>query len=240
MKLLQASRKAALGGGLLALALTVGVAGSALAAGTTGVAGAVVAQIPGGVVSFFQHGPFGGGTVLTAAATYIGISEEALREALAEGKTLAQIAEENGQTRDGLIAAITEALTQRITEEVPALVDRTGPMGHGPGRGPAHFLRHAGIEILNVAADHLGVTAAEIREQLAAGQTLGEIADATAGTSRDGLIAALVAAADAAIDEKVAEGDLTQEQADRLKADQEERMTRLVDNERLRPVLRFR
>ncbi|HUG55998.1 MAG TPA: hypothetical protein VMJ92_02890 [Candidatus Limnocylindrales bacterium] len=240
MKLLQASRKIALTGGLLALALTVGAAGSALAAGTTGAAGAVVAQIPGGVVTFLQHGPFGGGVVLTAAATYIGISEEALRAALGEGKTLAQVAEENGKTRDGLIAAITDALSQRITEEVPAIVDRTGPIGHGPGRGFAPFLRHAGIQVLNAAADHLGLTPAEVREQLAAGQTLGEIADATAGTSREGIIAALVAAANSEIDAKVAEGDLTAEQAERLKATQEEHMTRLVDSERLRPVFRFR
>jgi hypothetical protein len=70
------------------------------------------------------HGPGGPGPELSAAATYLGISETALRSDLDSGKTLAQIADAtSGKSSTGLIDALVAADKTRIT----ALVDGTAP-----------------------------------------------------------------------------------------------------------------
>lgn len=192
-----------------------------------------------GTVGLLERGPLGGGAVITAAAEYIGITEEELREQLAEGKTLAQVAEENGGTRDGLISAISSALVARINEEVPVLVDRTFPQRPGPGHGrPPQSRWHAAIEIWHATAEYLGIPNGQLRQQVSEGTTLGEIADATEGKSREGLIAYLVAGAAEYLDEAVADGRLTQDQADQIETTLEERVTRAVDREL--PTFKFR
>jgi hypothetical protein len=60
-------------------------------------------------------GVFGG---LEAAATYLGLSEEELVEALRDGKTLAELAEDEGKTVAGLVDAIVAAAEERIDEAV--------------------------------------------------------------------------------------------------------------------------
>ena len=65
----------------------------------------------------FGRGP---GLELSAAATYLGISEDTLRSDLQSGKTLAQIADAtSGKSASGLIDALVAAAKTRIT----ALVD---------------------------------------------------------------------------------------------------------------------
>ena len=58
-----------------------------------------------------------GFAVLETAATYLGMSEADLREAL-EDKTLAEIAKENGKTVGGLVQAIVAAEEKTIDEAV--------------------------------------------------------------------------------------------------------------------------
>lgn len=76
---------------------------------------------------------------------------------------------------------------------------------------------------------YLGLTGAQIRAQREAGKTLGQIADATPGKSRAGLIAALVAAENAHIDQDVASGRLTAAQASERRAQVTARVTERVD-----------
>jgi polyhydroxyalkanoate synthesis regulator phasin len=83
---------------------------------------------------------------------------------------------------------------------------------------------------LDVAADYLGLSESELREELAEGNTLVEIARAQR-KSVDGLVRALVGAAEERIDEAVEEGRLTEEQAAELKDDLEERLRDRVDEE---------
>jgi len=83
---------------------------------------------------------------------------------------------------------------------------------------------------LDVAADYLGLSESELREELAEGNTLAEIARAQ-GKSVEGLVRALVGAAEERIDEAVEEGRLTEEQAAELKDDLEERLRDRVDEE---------
>ncbi len=103
----------------------------------------------------FGHGPGlrGPGGHLDAAAEYLGLTEEALHSRLADGKTLAQIAEAEGKSVDGLKQALvadakehlaaavmegklTEAqaadILERYTERVDDLV--TGTLRWGGGR----------------------------------------------------------------------------------------------------------
>jgi hypothetical protein len=57
---------------------------------------------------------------LSTAATYIGVTEAALRTSLESGKTLADVAKANGKTVDGLVAALTSAAKTRIAADVKA------------------------------------------------------------------------------------------------------------------------
>jgi hypothetical protein len=85
------------------------------------------------------------GKALGAAATYLGLSREALRAELAKGQSLAQVATAKGKTADGLVAAMlapaktalakavgsgkltqgrADAILARLTERLEALVQR--------------------------------------------------------------------------------------------------------------------
>ncbi len=220
--------KALLGAGA-ALLLSGGVAAAAL--GPTNVGSAVLSSLPGGItLNVAQHGPFGGPNVFATAATYIGISEADLRTELASGKSLADVAVAHGKTRDGLIAALVQASTTQIA----TLVDTKNPFPAPPagGRGGPGAMRVMGGDHLSAAATYLGLTEADLRTKLQAGQTLAQIADATAGKSRDGLIQALVAAETAEIDQAVKDGKITADQATQIKANLTTRITQFVDNAR--------
>jgi polyhydroxyalkanoate synthesis regulator phasin len=54
---------------------------------------------------------------LAAAAAYLGMSEDELREAL-DGKTLADIAKDKGKTASGLVAALVAAEEKKVDEAV--------------------------------------------------------------------------------------------------------------------------
>jgi len=88
------------------------------------------------------------GRAIGAAATYLGLSREALRAELAKGQSLAQLAKAKQKTTDGLVAAMVapakaalakavaggrltqqraDAILARLTARVEALVDRVPP-----------------------------------------------------------------------------------------------------------------
>ncbi len=113
----------------------------------------------------------GGGDKLTAAATYLGLTEAELRTQLQSGKTLADVAKAQGKTVDGLVQAMYDAekaeldkavqagrltaaqeqqflaqLKQRLTDMVNGTFGPAGLHGGpGPGMGPGgphHYFRH--------------------------------------------------------------------------------------------------
>jgi hypothetical protein len=57
---------------------------------------------------------------LAAAASFLGVGEDALRERLRDGDTLAEVAKEKGKSVDALVTAIVAATTKRIDEAVAA------------------------------------------------------------------------------------------------------------------------
>lgn len=63
------------------------------------------------------HGPFKNGALLKAAASYLGMTEAELREALRD-QTLADLARENGKTAAGLVDELVATQTKRIDEAV--------------------------------------------------------------------------------------------------------------------------
>ena len=110
-----------------------------------------------------------GGPDSAALTQFLGIQETALKTALQSGKSLAQVAQDNGKTRDALKAFLTTQAKTRIDKAVAdgkltqdqatkmlaaqathldQMIDRTGPPagGRGPGGrgGPSGERGHGG------------------------------------------------------------------------------------------------
>src|SRR5256886_17035995 len=162
---------------------------------------------------------------MSAAATYIGITTDQLRTELGTAKSLADVAVAHGKTRDGRIQALVTASQTSIT----TLVDQKGV---GAQRGPGGPGRGVIGDQLSVAATYLGTTTADLQTKMQGGQTLAQIAAATSGKSRDGLVAALTADAKAKIAAAQAAGTITADQATQLGNGLADRIARLVDSTR--------
>jgi polyhydroxyalkanoate synthesis regulator phasin len=85
---------------------------------------------------------------------------------------------------------------------------------HGFHHGPGHGLRLK-VGLIEATAEVLGVDESVVTEGLRNGDTLAEIANAN-GMETDAFKAALLANVKGKLDEKVADGDITQEQADNI------------------------
>lgn len=79
------------------------------------------------------------------------------------------------------------------------------------------------------SVSYLGLPADQVKQQLRAGKSLGDIANSTAGKSRDGLLADLDAKAKDRIQAAVAAGKITQAQADQLTPKVDDGIVKLVD-----------
>lgn len=100
----------------------------------------------------------------------------------------------------------------------------------------AHERRDRGFDarrfvgnVLQASAQYIDLPVEAIKGQLGAGKSLGEIADQRPGKSRDGLVAFLQEGAHKRIEQAVAEGKLTPEQAAQLKQKVDEAIVRIVD-----------
>jgi len=165
--------------------------------------------------------------IIDDAAKELGVDAAKLREAF-EGALENRVDE---AVADGRLTAEQGAeLKERIGSAGFPLLGLHGRHG-GPG-GPHGHERGAKLE---AAAAFLGVTEAELREQLRAGKTLAEVAKAE-GKTVAGLVDALVAAATAELAEAVESGRLTDAQRDRIVESLEERITDRVN----RAAPRFR
>jgi hypothetical protein len=189
----------------------------------------------------FGFGPGGPGGLLkagisdslAAAATYLGLSESALRDQLNDGKSLADIAKAQNKDLDGLKQAILAAaksdldkavsdkkLTQsqadgvysRLKNGIDDMVNGQLRMRfHGPGGpgGPGFLFG----DKLDAAAKYLGLSESALRDQLRDGKSLADVAKAQS-KDVDGLEQAILAAQKADLDKAVSDKKLTQSQAD--------------------------
>jgi hypothetical protein len=143
---------------------------------------------------------------LSVAATYLGLTTDALRTQLASGKSLADVANAQSKSVSGLEAALLANLKSdldadvtagRITSDretqilanaktqIAAQVARKGVAGAPGDHGDRGGLEHA-------AAQYLGLTDSDLQTQRQAGKSLAAIA-AAQGKTVAGLKAALVA-----------------------------------------------
>lgn len=114
-------------------------------------------------------------------------------------------------------------LTQAQLDAVVTALGDAGPIGGGHG-GPGGRGAH-----LDVVATTLGLTEAEVRDAISNGQTLAQLAEAN-GSTGQALIDVLVAEVKAHLDEEVAAGEHTQEEADAKLAEATTRITEFVNN----------
>jgi ribosomal protein S20 len=229
---------------LLASALAASALAGGAVFGVTGIAGAQTGDDrPPAEEGGRRRGCHGAS--LDAAAQALNLSEEDLRERLRDGKTLAQVAQEQNVDVQTVIDAMVAEATARIDEEVQEgdltadeanerkanLEERITrlvnegpqrPSGPGPGGPRGHGPK------LDAAAQALGISAEDLREQLRDGKTIAQVAQER-NVNVQTVIDSMVAEANARIDQKVQEGDLTAEEANEKKADLEERITELVN-----------
>jgi hypothetical protein len=156
--------------------------------------------------------------VVSDAAQQLGVSPERLSTALRTAlKNRVDAAVADGR----LTQAQGTELKERIDAgDVPLL----GLRGGGPGFGHHH---HG----LDDAAAYLGLTEDALRTRLESGQTLAQVAEAQ-GKSVDGLIDALVAGEKQELADAVADGRLTQAQADERLTELRARITDKVNGVR--------
>jgi lambda repressor-like predicted transcriptional regulator len=191
---------------------------------------------------------------LKTAADYLGLTQAQLRDELSDGDSLADVARQKGKSVDGLKAAMRAALKQdldkavadgnltrtqaddlyeKLSGGIDTIVEKGLPFsgrlgrgfGFGFGLGKAFG---AATDLYAAAADYLGLTEAQLRDELDDGDSLGDVARQK-GKSVDGLKTALRNAVKKDLDKAVADGDLTREQADNLSEKLSEGIDRLVD-----------
>jgi hypothetical protein len=162
--------------------------------------------------------------VINDAAKQLGVTPAQLSDAL---KTALKNRVDDAVSSGRLTKDQGDALKKRIDSgNVPF------PFGFF-GRGAGPDLKHGfgpPFAKFDAAASYLGLGESELETQLGQGKTLAQIAK-DRGKSVDGLIDALVAAAEKKIDTAVADGKLTKAQADGLKTGLRDRMTRVVNGE---------
>jgi polyhydroxyalkanoate synthesis regulator phasin len=183
---------------------------------------------------------------LGAAADYLGLTEAQLLDELQDGKTLAEVAKAHGKTADGLIQAMYDSakkqldqavkdgkLTQSQADEIAGdlkarITDLVNSEMFGRITGFGHNLMKPFLAGVDVATDYLGITEAQLREELEGGKTLAEVAKAH-GKTAEGLVQALYDSQKKQLDEALADGKLTRSQADAILANLKDKLTALVN-----------
>jgi predicted DNA-binding protein YlxM (UPF0122 family) len=188
----------------------------------------------GGGMGMHGHGP--GGPGLDTVAEVLGMTPEDLRAQLQAGKTLAEIAEAQGvdpqAVCDALHALAEERLQQAVADgqltqeqadqmlermaehEGDCLLDAGSPFGMRHGRGMGMGWRDHGA-VLDTAAEVLGMTPEDLQTELQTGKSLAEIAEAQ-NVDPQAVCDAIHAQAEEMVQQAVADGHLTQEQADSI------------------------
>jgi hypothetical protein len=115
-----------------------------------------------------------------------------------------------------------------------AATDTTTPVV-GAGVRMGQSIRDAGARLIDILADLTGLSTDEIQAERAEGNTVADIAEAN-GVDPDEVLDAALAARKAILDAKVADGTITQEQADLMYERMSERVGgRMLDGESGKP-----
>lgn len=155
-----------------------------------------------------------GGDVATITADVTAAITGRINTALEDG-TITQ------ERADAILSRLPEVVENALNGEYSALRGFRPGLRDQFGRGQlgergglfGEMLRLDALPLVNAAADATGLTAREIAEQIRAGSTLSEVISANGGTP-EAVITAAIAAAQTRLDEAVANGRFTQQQAD--------------------------
>ncbi|MGB4440648.1 MAG: hypothetical protein WBJ62_00270 [Coriobacteriia bacterium] len=107
--------------------------------------------------------------------------------------------------------------------------ETTGPL-FGSGARMGQAIRDAGARLVDIVADLTGLSVEEVQAQRAEGNSAAEIAEAN-GVSTETVVDEALAARKTILDAKVADGTITQEQADAAYAQMSQRVTERVSAE---------
>jgi hypothetical protein len=176
----------------------------------------------------------GDSALLDAAAKALKLTTQQLTDKLSDGKTtIADVAKQQNVDIKTVISAMTAADSDRIGN----IVNKPWPkFAGGPPVGPGlggHFgergLGRLGAIALDPAAKALGISSAELKTDLANGQTIAQIAKSK-NIDLNKVIDALVADESAKIDAAVKAGHLSKVQGDNLKSHLKAVITMSVNN----------
>jgi len=160
-------------------------------------------------------------TVLNDAANELGVTPSALAEAL------------KNALEKRIDAAVTAGrITQAQGDEMKERID-SGEFPF-PGPAPGMLFHHELFRGFDTAAAYLGLTEDELHARLDKDTSLADVAK-DQGKSVDGLVDALTADAKKQLDDEVAEGDLTEAQAERMLSHIQEGIRAIVSGERPTP-----
>ena len=189
------------------------VASVALLAGALAVGGTVAAE-----TGDYQAGDTVRETFLTRLAGTLGIDRERLDSAIETA---------SGETIDAAVAEgrITERQAERLEQR---LADGL-PLGIGRARAAVGLAMFGHGDGLATVASTMGMTTEELRDALSSGSTLEEVIVAE-GSTVNAVVDALVAEATTDLGQAVANGRLTQSQADSILANLPERLTTMIEN----------
>lgn len=187
-----------------------------------------------------------------AVTDTLGVTSEDLRAAMADGKSLADVAEDQGVAVSDLTAAITteieekleEAVTEgkidedraadmsdQLAERVDQMVNATvDDMKERMGARKAHRGEGRSSAHGEELAEFLGLSLEELQASRAEGQTLAELAEAQ-GVSEDDLVTFIMDGVQERMDEAVADGRIEADDAAERLADAEERVAEKVNAE---------
>lgn len=191
------------------------------------------------------------GNLLEESAKYLGLAAGELKTKL-PGTSLGAIADKTpGKSRAGLVADLGSTVNAAIDKLLAAGKITKDQSDKAKAEAPgqiAKFVDHVYEQrspkttttrpekvtafvgdVFAVAREYLGLSQADLTTALRDGKSLGEIANATPGKSRDGLIGQLATVANAKIDKAKADGKITADAATALKAQVGTAVTALVD-----------
>jgi hypothetical protein len=174
-------------------------------------------------VSFEDHGGFGHkeNIVSQEVLDLLKLDKAAFNAKIKAGSTLAKIAEEQGISRDSLKSAMTAAFNKKLEEQkqdftanLDKIIDSDLQANKLEGRDGGF---RVGLDFTE-AAKVLGLSAAQVKEQLRADKSLADLAKEK-GVDVQKLIDAQKASITSSINQAVKDGKLTQAQADKQLAD---------------------
>ncbi len=194
-----------------------------------------------------RSGRHRGGHMLGAVAELTGLDVPEIIEQLEAGSTIAEVAAANGSSGDAVVAALVEALSERLAEGVAderltqeeadeKLAEATlrfQEAVNGEYQGPREFGRgfrggNRGAQV-EAIAEVLGLTVDDLSAAKADGQSLGDLAEQQ-GVAIDDLVDVMVAPLQERLNDAVADERLTQAEADERLADATQRITERIES----------